>query len=160
MDAPTKAAEIKAAITGVIAFITALVGPVGWLVFVWLFAMLMDYVTGSWAALSRGEWDSSVARRGLWHKLGSIAAVLISAMLDIALGVIVPRFGIEYGYIIVTPIVCIWYLLTELGSMVENIDKLGAPVPEFLRQMIKKARGSVDKAGDKIADAVNDEAED
>ena len=119
-----KAAEIKAAITAVITFITALIGPVGWLIFVWLFSMLMDYVTGSWAAIARGEWDSSVARQGLWHKLGSIVAVLIAAMLDIALGVIVPHFGINYEYIIITPIVCVWYLLTELGSMIENIDKL------------------------------------
>lgn len=148
MNAPDKAVEIKAAVTGVIAFITALIGPVGWIIVVWLLAILLDYLTGTWAALSHGEWSSAVARQGLWHKLGSIVAVLVSAMLDIALGVILPQLGIEYSYIILTPIVCLWYLLTELGSMIENIDKLGAPVPDFLRDMIKKVRNEVDHIGE------------
>lgn len=153
MNAPDKAVEIKAAVTAAIAFVTALIGPIGWIVIVWIFAMLLDYLTGSWAALSHGDWDSSVARQGLWHKLGSIVAVLITAMLDISLGVILPQLGIAYDYIILTPIVCLWYLLTELGSMIENIDKLGAPVPDFLRNMIKKVKGKADSIGeDQTAD--------
>lgn len=148
MNAPDKVTEIKAAVTGAIAFVTALIGPIGWIVIVWIFSMLLDYLTGSWAALSHGDWDSAVARQGLWHKLGSIVAVLITAMLDISLGVILPQLGIAYDYIILTPIVCLWYLLTELGSMVENIDKLGAPVPDFLRNMIKKVKGKVDSIGE------------
>ena len=148
MNAPDKVTEIKAAVTGAIAFVTALIGPIGWIVIVWIFSMLLDYLTGSWAALSHGDWDSAVARQGLWHKLGSIVAVLITAMLDISLGVILPQLGIAYDYIILTPIVCLWYLLTELGSMVENIDKLGAPVPDFLRSMIKKVKGKVDSIGE------------
>lgn len=148
MNAPDKAVEIKAAVTGVIAFITALIGPVGWIIVVWLLAILLDYLTGTWAALAMGEWDSSIARQGLWHKLGSIIAVLASTLFDIALGVILPQAGIDYGHIIVTPIVCLWYLLTELGSMIENIDKLGAPVPDFLRKAIKKVRNEVDHIGE------------
>ena len=152
MNAPDKAVEIKAAVTAAIAFVTALIGPIGWIVIVWIFAMLLDYLTGSWAALSHGDWDSAVARQGLWHKLGSIVAVLITAMLDISLGVILPQLGIEYEYIILTPIVCLWYLITELGSMIENIDKLGAPVPDFLRNMIKKVKGKVDSIGEDQTD--------
>jgi len=148
MNAPDKAIEIKAAVTGAIAFVTALIGPIGWIVIVWIIAMLLDYLTGTWAALSKGEWASSVARQGLWHKLGSIVAVLISALLDVSLGVIIPQLGINYEYIILTPIVCVWYILTELGSMIENIDKLGAPVPDFLRDMIKKVRNKVDSIGE------------
>lgn len=152
MNAPDKAIEIKAAVTGAIAFVTALIGPVGWTVIVWIISMLLDYLTGTWAALSQGEWDSSIARQGLWHKLGSIVAVLISALLDVSLGVILPQLGIEYSYIVLTPIVCLWYLLTELGSMIENVDKLGAPVPDFLRDMIKKVKGKVDSIGEDQTD--------
>ena len=32
--------------------------------------------------------------------------------------------------------------------MIENIDKLGAPVPDFLRDMIKKVKGKVDSTGE------------
>ena len=157
MNAPDKAVEIKAAITGVIMFITALIGPVGWVVFVWLFAMVMDYITGSAAASLKGDWDSAVAREGLYHKLGSVEGVLVAAALDIAFGVVLPELGIDYKFKIITPIVCLWYLITELGSIIENIDKLGAPVPGFLRKMLKKVKSEVDKAGDAITDTGNEE---
>ena len=75
MNAPSKAMELKAAISAVLAGMTAFWGWTGWLVIVWLITMILDYATGSWAALSTGTWDSAVARAGLWHKLGSIVAI-------------------------------------------------------------------------------------
>ena len=75
MNAPSKALELKAAISAVLAGMTAFWGWTGWLVVIWLVAMILDYATGSWAALSTGSWDSAVARAGLWHKLGSIVAM-------------------------------------------------------------------------------------
>ena len=61
MAAPDKALEIKAAVTAVIAFGTALFGWIGWLVIVWLTALVLDYITGSCKALYSGTWSSSVA---------------------------------------------------------------------------------------------------
>ena len=89
MTAPSKAMELKAAITAIFAAMTAFWGWTGWLVIVWLAAMILDYATGSWAALSTGSWDSAVARAGLWHKLGSIVAMLVALLLDVALSAII-----------------------------------------------------------------------
>ena len=72
MNAPDKAAEIKAAAAALIAFGTALFGWVGWMVVLWLIALLLDYLTGTFAALYNKSWSSAAARQGLWHKLGSI----------------------------------------------------------------------------------------
>ena len=55
MNAPSKAMEFKAAITAIFAAMTAFWGWTGWLVIVWLAAMILDYATGSWAALSTGS---------------------------------------------------------------------------------------------------------
>lgn len=156
MNSPDKAVEIKAAITAALAFVTALIGPVGWVVIVWIFSMIFDYLTGTAAAIASGEWDSTIARQGLWHKLGSIAAVLVAAMLDIALGVILPQLGIEHTYTILTPVVCIWYLITELGSMIENVDKMGAPVPDFLRKALKKIKHKVETIGEDKSERDNE----
>lgn len=149
MNAPDKALEIKAAITGVFAFITALVGWIGWIVIVWLVSMLLDYLTGTWAAMSRGEWSSSIARKGLWHKLGSIVGILTAALSDFSLGIIIPQLGLNIDYpTIITPIVAIWYIFTELGSIIENVDKLGSKVPPFLRSLIKNFEDKFEKLGD------------
>ncbi len=151
MEAPDKALEIRAAITAVIAFGTALFGWVGWVIIIWLAAMALDYITGTLAAISTGSWSSGMARKGLWHKLGSIAAVLVAALCDIALGVVTENLGqsflpFDYGCVI-SPVVVLWYVFTELGSITENAEKLGAPLPKFLTKMIENARNSADENG-------------
>ena len=50
MNAPEKATEIKAALAAIIAFMTALWGWLGWVVLIWIAAILLDYISGSMAA--------------------------------------------------------------------------------------------------------------
>ena len=147
MNVPDKAIEIKAAVTAVIAFLTALWGWLGWAVIVWLACVVLDYATGSWAARSNGEWSSAVARAGLWHKLGEIVAVLVAALCDIAIGVIIGGSGLDLGIAVntfVTPVVLLWYIITELGSIIENADKLGAPVPQWLIKGLEQYKNKLD----------------
>lgn len=153
MEAPEKALEIKAAIAAVFAFGTVLFGWVGWLVLIWINTMLLDYITGTAAAIRNGVWSSTKARQGLWHKLGSIAAILVAAIADIALKVIIGQLGIEFYYAgYITPVVCAWYIFTELGSILENAVKLGVRVPEFLTRIIDKLEHQVEDKGNDMAD--------
>lgn len=150
MNAPSKAMELKAAISAVLAGMTAFWGWTGWLVVIWLVAMVLDYATGSWAALSTGTWDSAVARAGLWHKLGSIVAMLVALLLDVALAEIVNYgdlgFELPFEYkLAFLPLVAIWYIVTELGSIIENAARLGAPVPKFLISSLKKLKEKADE---------------
>lgn len=147
MNVPDKAIEIKAAVTAIIAFLTALWGWLGWAVIVWLACVVLDYATGSWAARSNGEWSSAVARAGLWHKLGEIVAVLVAALCDIAISVIIGGSGLDLGIAVntfVTPVVLLWYIITELGSIIENADKLGAPVPQWLIKGLEQYKNKLD----------------
>ena len=50
--------------------------------------------------------------------------------------------------VFVCPLVVVWYMLMELGSILENIGKMGAPLPEFLKKMIAVLKATVDSAGD------------
>lgn len=161
MNAPDKATEIKAAITLVITFFTSLWGWLGWAVLIMIACLFLDYVTGSWAARARGEWSSDIARQGLWHKLGEIVALMAAAFCDIGVKVVLestaaPILGsIQYeGYL--TMIVCIWYIFTELGSIVENAGKLGAPIPKWLAKGIAQLKGKVD---DSLPDDENENKE-
>lgn len=91
-------------------------------------------------ACRSGSWNSAAARDGIWHKLGSILAVLVAGLMDLVLGVIVnciPQIILPFEYgVFLCPVVLVWYIVTELGSMVENAERMGAPVPEFLRKAI------------------------
>ena len=151
MNAPEKATEIKAAFVAIIAFITTLIGWKGIAVLTWLCCILLDYIAGSLAAKKEHNWSSQVAREGLWHKLGEIFAVLVAALCDIALGVVIAGTGIQLGFDIssfITPIVLTWYILTELGSIIENAAGLGARIPSWLARYLKITADAIDQAGE------------
>ena len=151
----------KAAVAAVLGGLTALWGWFGWLVLAWLLCMALDYGTGTAAALRSGEWSSKVARDGLWHKLGEAVAVLVAAILDGVIGLIlanVPALTLPFDYtVFLTVLVLVWYIMTELGSLVENAGSLGAPVPAWLRKAIAALESTVDGAGDKLGDGQDDE---
>jgi toxin secretion/phage lysis holin len=149
MSAPDKAHELRALLTAAISFIVALLGWVGIAVAVMLFCMVLDYITGTWAAKAHAEWTSEKAREGLWHKLGEIVALLVAALCDIAVGVILssaaaPLIGDYHHRGYITLIVAVWYIFTELGSILENAAKLGAPIPEKLIKGIGRLKKKAD----------------
>ena len=149
----------KAAVAAVLGGLTALWGWFGWLVLAWLLCMALDY--GTAAALRKGEWSSKVARDGLWHKLGAVVAVLVAAILDGVIGLIlanIPALELPFRYeVFVSVLVLVWYIMTELGSIVENVGALGAPVPAWLRKAIAALESTVDGAGDKLGGDQNEE---
>ena len=147
MNAPDKATEIKAAVAAIIAFMTALWGWLGWVVMIWIAAILLDYISGSMAARREKNWSSAIARDGLWHKAGEIFAVLAAALCDIALKVIMDSTGIKLPFeftAFITPVVLLWYILTEIGSIIENCGKLGAPVPSWFKSKVDGAKEAID----------------
>ncbi len=147
MATPDNATQIKGAISAVLAFLTALWGWVGWAILIWVSCLLMDYISGTAAARKNGEWSSEIAREGLWHKLGEIFAVLVAALCDIALGVVLKSAPFELPFefsTLITPIVLLWYVITELGSILENAGKLGAPLPVWLKKMLKQYKDTLD----------------
>lgn len=148
MNAPEKAKEIRAVFAMIIAFFTALWGWMGWAILIWIMAILLDYLSGSLAAKREKNWSSDIARDGLWHKAGEIFAVLVAALCDIALAVVLEGSGIEIPFNVgplLTPIVLMWYILTEAGSIIENCGRLGAPVPKWFQQKVTNAKDAIDK---------------
>ena len=115
--------------------------------------MAIDYITGYSAAAKNGEWSSKIAREGLWHKVGCIFAVLVAGILDAVVGYLLGNIhglALPFEYtVFVCPLVVVWYMLMELGSILENVGKMGAPLPEFLKKMIAVLKASVDSAGEK-----------
>ena len=146
--------SFKAALAALCAALTALWGWFGWVVVAWTGFMLIDYATGSAAALRAGEWSSKTARDGIWHKLGSVAAVIVAGILDVVIGHLlgnVPGVELPFTYtVLLSPLVVVWYILTEAGSIIENAGALGAPIPAWLTKMVASLGSSVDQAGDKL----------
>ena len=140
---------IKATVVGVLGCLTALWGWFGWLVLAWVACMVLDYATGSFAALRAGEWSSKVARDGIWHKLGAVVAVIVAGILDLLVGSLLAHFpglSLPFSYeVFLCPLVVVWYILTECGSIIENAGALGAKIPGWLTRAISALQSSVDE---------------
>lgn len=146
--------QIKAAVAGLLGLLTGLWGWLGWLVVGWIFCMALDYITGSMAAAKDGEWSSAKAREGIWHKCGMIVVVLVAAGADMLLSLVLANLPlvelpIQYAGL-VCPVVLVWYIVTELGSIVENAVVMGAVVPQWLVKLLAMSKDMVDQAGDKL----------
>ena len=138
---------IKAAVTALCAAFSAAFGWLGWLVLAWAVCMVIDWISGSAAAASKGEWSSAVARAGIWHKAGMVVVVLVCALTDAVLAVAVanlPGLGFEVNGVVL-PVVLVWYIFTELGSIAENAAAMGAPVPGWLVRILAQGKEGAKK---------------
>ena len=139
---------VKAAIVGIFGAFGAAFGWLGWLVLAWVVCMVVDYISGSSAAMKAGQWSSAKARGGIWHKAGMIVVVIVAAVADKVLAIVlanIPGLPVEYT-VLLLPMVLVWYILTELGSILENAAAMGAPVPEFLVNILAAAKEKVEVA--------------
>ena len=133
---------VKAAIVGIFGAFGAAFGWLGWLVLAWIGCMVVDYISGSSAAMKAGQWSSAQARAGIWHKAGMIVVVIVAAVADNVLSLVVasiPGISIEYT-VLLLPMVLVWYILTELGSILENAAAMGSDVPPFLIRILASAK--------------------
>ena len=146
-----KIKAFKAALTAALGLLTALWGWFGWLMVAWILCMALDVLTGMASALHAGEWSSRKARDGLWHKAGCVAAVTAAGLLDLVVGLLLsslPAGALPFTYtVLLCPLTTVWYLLTEMGSILENAGAMGAPIPAWLKKAIAALR---DKLEDQV----------
>ena len=151
----------KAAIAAFFAAIGAFLGWKGIMAVIWVVLMAMDWITGTAAARKNGTWKSAAARDGVWHKIGSVLVVVVALLADFIMGVMlahIPVLEIAWPNLL-GPLVLAWYIVTELGSILENAVKMGAKVPGWIVKIFDATLKMVDKVGEKYED-VTPESED
>ena len=87
--------------------------------------------------------------------------VIVAAGADLLIALVLERlpgaaFPFEYGSLI-CPVVLVWYVLSELGSIIENAVDMGAPVPVWLTRLLLVSRQAIDRAGEELTEGGEDE---
>lgn len=145
---------IKAGVSAVLAALTTLWGWFGWLVFAWVGLMLTDWLIGSAAAAKEGRWSSAKMREGAWHKGGMILVVAIALVADWLIATVIaniPGIDLPFDYsVLLGPLVIVWYVIGELGSLLEHAVSLGAPVPAWLTRILEISQAAINTAGEKL----------
>lgn len=109
-----------------------------WILFLPLFLMAADVVTGWIQATINETWDSSKMRVGLYRKSGELLVIIIAYVVyaAISLPVDVPAF--IAGYIIIM----------EIISVAENLEEAGLPVPGWVTRRLKKVADDLSEDDD------------
>ena len=109
--------------------IGAIIGGIGGFLFgkwdlplqILLTAIVLDYISGMLKAFYLGEVSSKDGYRGLIKKVGILFTIVVANLTDLILGLTIFRSAI-----------CMFFVMNELISVLENIALLGVPIPEFL----------------------------
>ena len=91
--------------------------------------IVLDMLTGLVKAFKEKSYTSTIMREGLFHKCGSVLAVVFGLLVDYAqtfvdLGVKIP---VAFAF-------CTYIILMECGSIIENVGKIN---PEIIPAKIK-----------------------
>lgn len=104
-----------------------------WAVMIPIILMGIDVLTGIVNAWVRGEIKSSKLREGLAKKFGEISVIIIGE-------IFVLGFGLSN---FLADGIAIYLIIMELISICENLDKLGVPIPQFIKKALAETNEKI-----------------
>lgn len=116
-----------------------------------LVCMVSDYLTGMLASKKEGIISSKIGRWGIVKKLMYMVEVAVGVIVDWtiinvtkSLNITVPActfFGL---------LVALWIIFNELISILENLTRLETPMPNFLLNIVRNFKVTIEKQGSKL----------
>lgn len=110
-----------------------------WAVIIPMSLMAIDIITGLVNAWAKGDVRSSIMRQGLAKKFGEVVVLVIARLVSLGFN------GSEaFAYF------CVAYVcLLEVTSIVENLVKLGLPIPKWIKKALAAAKKKADTGEEK-----------
>ncbi|MBK6088731.1 phage holin family protein [Ruminococcus difficilis] len=108
--------------------------------------MIIDYATGIAAAWSCKLLSSRVGVKGIVKKVAYLALVAVGMVVDYLISSALVHVGVDilvnycFGMMI-----SVWLIINELLSILENLGRLGIPLPDFLVRAVERLRDGVDR---------------
>ena len=107
----------------------------------WLFVFIVvDYLSGTCAAMKTGQWNSRTGFLGITKKIIMLSLVALCHGLDITS--VIPFVSVRDAAVFA-------FCLNDFGSILENIERMGygsiipAPIRKMLKAMEKKSEDMV-----------------
>ena len=109
--------------------IGSLFGELDGILYALLVFIIIDYLTGIFAAIVEKQLSSSIGFRGIFKKIVILFLVSLVHLIDTAI--------IKHGGKIRTMVI-FFYLSNEGLSILENTVRIGLPIPEKLQAILKQ----------------------
>ena len=135
-------AIISAALAAFAVYMGALAVPI----IVLMVMMIIDYLSGMSAAWVHGDLSSKTGAKGIVKKVGYMGLIVVAMGVDyliysgIAAANITVNYNMWFGLL-----VAVWLIINEMISILENLSKLGVPIPDFLTKIIQRLKNSTER---------------
>ena len=141
---------ITLALTALAAYFTNLAVPLC----VLLVLVILDYATGMTNAWIHRELSSNKGIQGIVKKIGYFIAIVVAMVVDYLIIQFAQyfNFNVPPQATIVALLVTIWLILNEALSILENLDKIGTPIPNFLKKLIERLKQKTEEQGESESD--------
>lgn len=128
--------------TGIAVYCRQLAVPV-----MMLFAVVAaDYISGMVCAYLHRELSSKKGVAGILKKLCYFIVIGVGAGVDWLLHTAAEAFSFSYALpFAVGMLVTVWLIINELISILENLEKIGVPLPAFLGKLIARLKVSAEQ---------------
>ncbi len=152
MNAPlaSQSGTVKAALVAAATFLTAKFGVLFLPLLLLVVCNVADYIVGIFAAHHRGERVSSKKGfGGISKKISMWLLVVVGVVMDLLLDHLLLHFGWQPPFNLpVGSLVCVWLLINEIISILENADDIGLRLPSFLMRLVDWLKNMADFNGD------------
>lgn len=119
-----------------------------WAIMIPIALMALDILTGLVNAWIKNEIDSAKLRKGLAKKMGEISVILIGELFVI--GFCLPS--------VVFTGISIYLVIMELISICENLEKIGVPIPKFIKNALAITNDKIQNGSNEEKEEVDDES--
>ena len=133
---------ISAVLTGLLYYLGIVSIPIVMLIC----AIIIDYITGMSAAWYNSELSSKKGIKGIVKKVSYLALVVVAMIIDWLISQGLQQINVDFHYsVFFAVLVAVWLIIIELISTLENLSRMGVPIPNFLKKIINKLKMTVDK---------------
>ncbi len=148
----------KSFVVGICAFVGDKIGIISSALAMFIFLMILDYISGMLAAKKeaiehandkRYGWNSRKGIIGIYKKIGYMLTVLVAISMDYIIFNIIDEIGISYkSNTLFGLLVLVWFILNEILSILENVGRMGVKLPNFLIKTITEMKEEVNIKND------------
>lgn len=136
---------IQAIASATLAAFAVYMGALAVPIIVLMAMMIIDYLSGMAVAWSQNNLSSKIGAKGIIKKVGYMALIVVAMGVDYLIYSGIAAANIEVGYNMwFGLLVAVWLIINEMISILENLSKLGVPIPEFLTKIIKRLKNSAE----------------
>lgn len=145
---------IKTILGILISFIGDKLGIMGPSLILFIFLMILDYISGMLA--SRAEalkhpdnpkygWSSKKSIMGIYKKIGYITTIIVAICSDYVIFNLLEEIGIPHNIkTIFGLLIIIWFIINELLSILENAKRMGVKLPKFIVNALTSIKDDID----------------